>query len=994
MRSSTAFHNLPMVLLMVCAYIYTSSNLHADAVVVAVDGSASLSTEAEVSAEHTDSYNIRHGRSKVRHSNEKEQLLWAMRPQNANAGNDGVVGGDVSARGKGEDNEISGSSVNSGRKNTTNTLTVKKSHLLSADDYDGDLMPNSAEATTYNFTAHKSTTHTRVDGSWNHKEAVSSIQTGNSELFGSDYWRNSYVNGSLINPFVGSAKRRLKPAIHIEPLSRSHSVAAAYFGAPAKRKDITHTETPDVGPNGLVTTEAPVTHRIRKLHMKKIMESIRNSGGGVGEAASVLMTAEQLQGRPMDLELVKLDKKGVVDDVADTKGKLADSSDADSAAEMLVEEAEDEPDNISRPINNEVEGGEVVANEAAKDSGNTRDVSGANAASQSAENSAVDDSEDAESSDNELVADMGDTSDGDEGGVDDDIDTDVELDEVLQLADELDMPVNSLDDVGDDYTATTTPAATYTTIKPDGSAELSEHFAEMITYATLLGGSNLNSQGTEMQNDDTFAGTTSSIPTLSPTRKTTTKLKLIPKSARPTKLILLPTMAMKDFAQSKAAVEKMLVNQTQNRTSISVSPKWQGGGVYVAPQQGDVLERRLTEPPKSTSLPTDFIDSNELRDIIDVSQLEGVELANDTAEYDDSTLRNASKHSISQAPPSTLQTLIGKEASPEDYRWPATNFSLEPNQQASTSVGGIASVDRQQAYDVEDINFEQVVLENTDDITMDDGHMDNRNAHGFPVSNPADLVVDEDGNNETDNGGGSGGDGGADGVDDDQTSRFLAGVVDAANEDEIYDWDEISRNNRRNLMRGRDVVTKFLQIVETQHLLGANCEAGTSLNLGEGVVDRYAQDRFRVEAEVAVNRANMLTRSSSFSSAAVQVVQCTLSLKSEKTHFNRPMGFYARYFWLRYNTISFFGMRKLTGVKEATTPFSTLRLYISLLSNKALWYDPLPVAPLLSLGSFHAWISYLLFSSLTSKLAVVAPTTIPLIAISIQLEAFREVPSL
>ncbi|XP_012157864.1 uncharacterized protein LOC105664943 [Ceratitis capitata] len=703
MRSSTAFHNLPMVLLIVCAYIYTSSNLHADAIVVAVDGSASLSTEAEVSAEHTDSYNIRHGRSKVRHSNEKEQLLWAMRPQNLNAGNDGVVGGDVSARGNGEDSEIGGSSVKSGRKNTTNTLTVKKSHLLSADDYDGDLMPNSAEATTYNFTAHKSTTHTRVDGSWNHKEAVSSIQTGNSELFGSDYWRNSYVNGSLINSFVGSAKRRLKPAI--EPLSRSHSVAAAYFGAPAKRKDIAHTETPDVGPNGVVTTEAPVTHRIRKLHMKKIMESIRNSGGGVGGGGfgvklskshhRSLMTAEQLQGRPMDVELVKLDKKGVVDDVADTKGKLADSSDADSAAEMLVEEAEDEPDNISRPINNEVEGGEVVAN----DSGNTRDVSVANAASESAENSAVDDSEDAESSDNELVADMEDTSDGDEGGVDDDIDTDVELDEVLQLADELDMPVNSLDDVGDDYTATTTPAATYTTIKPDGSAELSEHFAEMITYATLLGGSNLNSQGTEMQNDDTFAGTTSSIPTLSPTRKTTTKLKLIPKSPRPTKLILLPTVAMKDFAQSKAAVEKMLANQTQNRTSISVAPKWQGGGVNVAPKQRDVLERRQTEPSKSTSLPTDFIDSNELHDIIDVSQFEGVELANDTAEYDDSTLRNASKHSISQAPPSTLQTLIGKEASPEDYRWPAANFSLEPNQQASTSVGGIAGVDRQQAYD-------------------------------------------------------------------------------------------------------------------------------------------------------------------------------------------------------------------------------------------------------------------------------------------------------
>lgn len=79
-------------------------------------------------------------------------------------------------------------------------------------------------------------------------------------------------------------------------------------------------------------------------------------------------------------------------------------------------------------------------------------------------------------------------------------------------------------------------------------------------------------------------------------------------------------------------------------------------------------------------------------------------------------------------------------------------------------------------------------------------------------------------------------------------------------EEDLVDLDEISRNNRMNLMRGRDVVTKFLQIVESQHLLGANCTAGTALNLGEGVVDRYAQDRFRVEAEVAVNRANWLTR--------------------------------------------------------------------------------------------------------------------------------------
>jgi hypothetical protein len=57
-----------------------------------------------------------------------------------------------------------------------------------------------------------------------------------------------------------------------------------------------------------------------------------------------------------------------------------------------------------------------------------------------------------------------------------------------------------------------------------------------------------------------------------------------------------------------------------------------------------------------------------------------------------------------------------------------------------------------------------------------------------------------------------------------------------------------------------DVVTRFLTIVESQHLLGDNCTAGTDQNLGEGVVDRYAQERFRVEADVAVNRANMLTR--------------------------------------------------------------------------------------------------------------------------------------
>lgn len=57
-----------------------------------------------------------------------------------------------------------------------------------------------------------------------------------------------------------------------------------------------------------------------------------------------------------------------------------------------------------------------------------------------------------------------------------------------------------------------------------------------------------------------------------------------------------------------------------------------------------------------------------------------------------------------------------------------------------------------------------------------------------------------------------------------------------------------------------DIVTKFLRIIENQHLLGENCTAGTDLNLGEGVADQYAHDRFKLQALLAVNRANMLTR--------------------------------------------------------------------------------------------------------------------------------------
>ncbi|XP_055607463.1 uncharacterized protein LOC129755136 [Uranotaenia lowii] len=108
-------------------------------------------------------------------------------------------------------------------------------------------------------------------------------------------------------------------------------------------------------------------------------------------------------------------------------------------------------------------------------------------------------------------------------------------------------------------------------------------------------------------------------------------------------------------------------------------------------------------------------------------------------------------------------------------------------------------------------------------------------------------------------------------VDLSKTATTVSGGIFRMEDFDLSELDETSRNNRRNLMKGQDVVTQFLQIVESQHLLGSNCTAGTALNLGDGVVDRYAQDRFRVEAEIAVNRANMLTRIFKFSAPEVQM---------------------------------------------------------------------------------------------------------------------------
>lgn len=92
---------------------------------------------------------------------------------------------------------------------------------------------------------------------------------------------------------------------------------------------------------------------------------------------------------------------------------------------------------------------------------------------------------------------------------------------------------------------------------------------------------------------------------------------------------------------------------------------------------------------------------------------------------------------------------------------------------------------------------------------------------------------------------------------DDKTKQLVIGDVE---DSENMESNQITADVINARDSKIDLVSKFLQYIEQQHLMGSNCVAGTSLNLGEGVVDRYAQDRFRVEAEVAVNRANMLTR--------------------------------------------------------------------------------------------------------------------------------------
>lgn len=63
-------------------------------------------------------------------------------------------------------------------------------------------------------------------------------------------------------------------------------------------------------------------------------------------------------------------------------------------------------------------------------------------------------------------------------------------------------------------------------------------------------------------------------------------------------------------------------------------------------------------------------------------------------------------------------------------------------------------------------------------------------------------------------------------------------------------------NGQRQQHR-RDKANQLLRIVESQQQLGGNCTAGTDLNMGEGVVDRYAQVFHNTSRSILQYEANV-----------------------------------------------------------------------------------------------------------------------------------------
>lgn len=194
----------------------------------------------------------------------------------------------------------------------------------------------------------------------------------------------------------------------------------------------------------------------------------------------------------------------------------------------------------------------------------------------------------------------------------------------------------------------------------------------------------------------------------------------------------------------------------------------------------------------------------------------------------DSEDNNADEENEDEEPEAANES-VGNSTDNANVEWPETESESEPESEARSQASTSEGIEMKQ------INFnygsesesesesESYPVLDTSEVTMDDGY-------------PPEVIID------------------------DNTKQLVIGDVEGKADGDSVDSNQITADVINARDSKIDLVSKFLQYIEQQHLMGSNCVAGTSLNLGEGVVDRYAQDRFRVEAEVAVNRANMLTR--------------------------------------------------------------------------------------------------------------------------------------
>ncbi|XP_060655130.1 uncharacterized protein LOC132790578 isoform X1 [Drosophila nasuta] len=291
------------------------------------------------------------------------------------------------------------------------------------------------------------------------------------------------------------------------------------------------------------------------------------------------------------------------------------------------------------------------------------------------------------------------------------------------------------------------------------------------------------------------------------------------------------------FAPRPAAWQ--LQQQTRNVARTRLLPVMQSNSSTTTASSKNIADVSLRTPVLNVNAPVHSGDSSldyrldKIDSRNDVSNVDDDEDDDDVdADGDEDSDIDADSAADSQADEDVTETETSNADNSTDFaigQWPAESES-EPEAKARSQASTSEGIEMKQInfnYESEaeaEAEVENDAVQDTSEVTMDDGY-------------PPEVLID------------------------DNSKQLVIGDVESdADGDDSVDSNQITADVINARDSKIDLVSKFLQYIEQQHLMGSNCVAGTSLNLGEGVVDRYAQDRFRVEAEVAVNRANMLTR--------------------------------------------------------------------------------------------------------------------------------------